>query len=394
MNGSPTSNFFADRSAARSGLILAPTSDTVITLIVLVSLPCQIAVETESFENESKHASAITLGDCWPADASDTEIARQTGSQALRVNPNTLLRHDVFERSSAVPAGNSRSGRSCYDDRTLDYVVGRIADADTIRQRFIVDALRIRFVSTSSQKSDRLEGNRPTDGIASTESEFEHAVAPRRFERSSAVSAESSRSGRSCYDDKMIEYVAGRSADADPIRRRFIVDALRTRFVSTGPQEPDRLEGNCPTDRTAGRASEAEHAVASRRFNRSSAVSAESSRSGRSCYDDKMIEYVAGRSADADPIRRRFIVDALRTRFVSTGPQEPDRLEGNCPTDRTAGRASEAEHAVASRRFNRSSAVPAEDSRSGRSCYDDEMIEYVGRQKIGFCWNPEAAHDG
>ena len=48
-------------------------------------------------------------------------IARQMGPQALRMNLNTLLRHDVFKH------GNKP------DNTMIDYVAGRIADADAIR---------------------------------------------------------------------------------------------------------------------------------------------------------------------------------------------------------------------------------------------------------------------
>ena len=48
-------------------------------------------------------------------------IARQMGPQALRMNLNTLLRHDVF---------TSEKGKT--DARTIDYVASRIADADVI----------------------------------------------------------------------------------------------------------------------------------------------------------------------------------------------------------------------------------------------------------------------
>jgi 60 kDa SS-A/Ro ribonucleoprotein len=48
-------------------------------------------------------------------------IARQMGPQALRMNLNTLLRHEVF-------------GQNLTDTEMVDYVAGRIADADEIRQ--------------------------------------------------------------------------------------------------------------------------------------------------------------------------------------------------------------------------------------------------------------------
>ncbi|TWU02879.1 TROVE domain-containing protein [Stieleria varia] len=49
-------------------------------------------------------------------------IARQMGPQALRMNLNTLLRHDVFQN------GNKP------DNEMIDYVAGRIADPEAIRR--------------------------------------------------------------------------------------------------------------------------------------------------------------------------------------------------------------------------------------------------------------------
>lgn len=49
-------------------------------------------------------------------------IARQMGPQALRMNLNTLLRHEVFTQTGVV------------DKELVDYVAGRIADADEIRK--------------------------------------------------------------------------------------------------------------------------------------------------------------------------------------------------------------------------------------------------------------------
>jgi 60 kDa SS-A/Ro ribonucleoprotein len=53
-------------------------------------------------------------------------IARQMGPQALRMNLNTLLRHDVFK--NAVSTGNG--GKT--DNVMVDYVASQIADADAI----------------------------------------------------------------------------------------------------------------------------------------------------------------------------------------------------------------------------------------------------------------------
>lgn len=49
-------------------------------------------------------------------------IARQMGPQALRMNLNTLLRHDVFKNGNRA------------DNAMIDYVAGRIADAGAIRR--------------------------------------------------------------------------------------------------------------------------------------------------------------------------------------------------------------------------------------------------------------------
>ncbi|KAA1258028.1 hypothetical protein LF1_05190 [Rubripirellula obstinata] len=63
-------------------------------------------------------------------------IARQMGPQALRMNLNTLLRHDVFHSGSVVSTESdtkSRSGRTChYDNAMIDYVAGQLADRDAI----------------------------------------------------------------------------------------------------------------------------------------------------------------------------------------------------------------------------------------------------------------------
>ncbi len=49
-------------------------------------------------------------------------IARQMGPQALRMNLNTLLRHDVFKNGDAI------------DEPMVDYVANRLSDADEIRR--------------------------------------------------------------------------------------------------------------------------------------------------------------------------------------------------------------------------------------------------------------------
>ncbi|WP_436717368.1 TROVE domain-containing protein [Roseiconus lacunae] len=81
---------------------------------------------------ETEEAQALIAGDLqvrWDllADAAKgpivwKAIARQMGPQALRMNLNTLLRHDVFKN------GNKP------DDGMIDYVAGRIADPEAIRR--------------------------------------------------------------------------------------------------------------------------------------------------------------------------------------------------------------------------------------------------------------------
>ena len=52
-------------------------------------------------------------------------IARQMGPQALRMNLNTLLRHDVFKKAGIL-------GFAGTDNAMIDYVAGRLADPDAI----------------------------------------------------------------------------------------------------------------------------------------------------------------------------------------------------------------------------------------------------------------------
>jgi 60 kDa SS-A/Ro ribonucleoprotein len=75
-------------------------------------------------------------------------LARKMGPQALRMNLNTLLRHDVFnvEQLSSIVSANpsSRLGQSCgivnerqlgqLCDNMVDYVADRIADESEIRR--------------------------------------------------------------------------------------------------------------------------------------------------------------------------------------------------------------------------------------------------------------------
>ena len=81
---------------------------------------------------ETEEAQALIAGDLqvrWDLLADATKgpivwkaIARQMGPQALRMNLNTLLRHDVFKN------GNKP------DNTMIDYVASRIADVDAIRR--------------------------------------------------------------------------------------------------------------------------------------------------------------------------------------------------------------------------------------------------------------------
>ena len=94
-------------------------------------LPEQVQGLIAYRQADSAEAQALILGNLsvrWDllADAAKgplvwKAIARQMGPQALRMNLNTLLRHEVF--------GNGRTDREM-----VDYVAGRIADADEIRR--------------------------------------------------------------------------------------------------------------------------------------------------------------------------------------------------------------------------------------------------------------------
>ncbi|REJ91100.1 MAG: TROVE domain-containing protein [Planctomycetota bacterium] len=95
-------------------------------------LPGDVQALTAYRQAESAEAQALIAGDLqvrWDllADAALgplvwKAIARQMGPQALRMNLNTLLRHEVFQNGRGVDRG------------MVDYVAGRIADADEIRR--------------------------------------------------------------------------------------------------------------------------------------------------------------------------------------------------------------------------------------------------------------------
>ena len=63
-------------------------------------------------------------------------LARKMGPQALRMNLNTLLRHDVFNVAyhSVKDADSERNFRGAKDDNLVDYVADRIADESEIRR--------------------------------------------------------------------------------------------------------------------------------------------------------------------------------------------------------------------------------------------------------------------
>ena len=63
-------------------------------------------------------------------------LARKMGPQALRMNLNTLLRHDVFSVAfhSVKVADSERYFRGAKDDNMIDYVADRIADESEIRR--------------------------------------------------------------------------------------------------------------------------------------------------------------------------------------------------------------------------------------------------------------------
>jgi 60 kDa SS-A/Ro ribonucleoprotein len=98
---------------------------------VASDLPVQVQTLTAYRQAEAAETQALLVGGMsvrWDmlADAAKEPlvwraIARKMGSQALRMNLNTLLRHDVFS--------NDLAGR-----KMVDYVAGRIADADEVRR--------------------------------------------------------------------------------------------------------------------------------------------------------------------------------------------------------------------------------------------------------------------
>ena len=63
-------------------------------------------------------------------------LARKMGPQALRMNLNALLRHDVFSVAfhSVKDADSQRLFRGAKDDNMLDYVASRIVDESEIRR--------------------------------------------------------------------------------------------------------------------------------------------------------------------------------------------------------------------------------------------------------------------
>lgn len=94
-------------------------------------LPDQVQSLAAYRRAESAELQALILGDLsvrWDllADAAKgplvwKALARQVGPQALRMNLNTLVRHEVF-------------GKNGNESEMVDYIAARIADADEIRQ--------------------------------------------------------------------------------------------------------------------------------------------------------------------------------------------------------------------------------------------------------------------
>ncbi|QDV25912.1 TROVE domain-containing protein [Aureliella helgolandensis] len=83
-------------------------------------------------------------------------IARKMGPQALRMNLNTLLRHDVFERSSVVPTEDHGGGPPCHN--MVDYVADRIADAaEVARSRQFPYQYFAAYVNTDDQMPAKIK---------------------------------------------------------------------------------------------------------------------------------------------------------------------------------------------------------------------------------------------
>ena len=95
-------------------------------------LPAEVQSLKAFRDAETEEAQALIAGDLqvrWDLLADTAKgplvwkaIARQMGPQALRMNLNTLLRHDVFKNGTKP------------DNTMIDYVAGRIADVDAIRR--------------------------------------------------------------------------------------------------------------------------------------------------------------------------------------------------------------------------------------------------------------------
>ena len=109
-----------------------------------------LAVEVQSLiayrNSESEEAQALIAGGLdnvrWDllSDAAKgpkvwAALARKMGPQALRMNLNTLLRHDVFNVAPALRDGDSHAtGHGVSGDTMVDYVADRIADQSEIRR--------------------------------------------------------------------------------------------------------------------------------------------------------------------------------------------------------------------------------------------------------------------
>ena len=73
-------------------------------------------------------------------------IARQMGPQALRMNLNTLLRHDAFKKPGILVFAGT-------DNVMIDYVAGPLADVDAIRRS---GQFRYQFLAAYLNASDEV----------------------------------------------------------------------------------------------------------------------------------------------------------------------------------------------------------------------------------------------
>ena len=109
-------------------------------------LPVEVQSQLAYRNSESEESQALIAGGLenvrWDllSDAAKrptvwAALARKMGPQALRMNLNTLLRHDVFrvvDRSAVQRIG--ANDRGAINDNMVDYVAERIADESEIRR--------------------------------------------------------------------------------------------------------------------------------------------------------------------------------------------------------------------------------------------------------------------